>query len=330
MNLTFANPWILLGLVLVPLMAGWYWWRYRKQNSSIVFPGVSDFQQYGKTLRQRLRHLPFALRVLAVAALVVALARPQSKLSRQEMKVEGIDVVLALDVSGSMLAEDFSPNRLEAAKKVASNFIAGRKDDRMSIVVFSGEAYTQVPLTIDHQVLQNQLMNIKSGIIKDGTAMGDGLATAINRIKDSKAKSKVIILLSDGVNNMGSVDPMSAAEICALYGIRLYTIGIGSRGDAPYPVRDPYTGRVHRQRIPVEIDEALMKQMSSATEDGQYFRSTNKKSLQEIFDQIDKMEKTKIDVTQYQQTKDEYLPFLLLGIFSFALEVLLQLLYFKR
>lgn len=329
MNITFANPWALLGLLLVPLMAAWYILRYRLQSPTMKFPTLEGVQSHTKTLRQRLHPMLYVLRVIAVAALVVALARPQSKLSRQEMKVDGIDIVLAMDVSGSMLAEDFRPNRLEAAKKVAAEFIEGRKNDRISLVVFSGEAYTQVPLTIDHHVLLTQLGNLKSGQLKDGTAMGDGLATAINRIKDSKAKSKVIILLSDGVNNMGSVDPQSAAEIAALYGIRLYTIGIGSRGSAPYPFRDQF-GRIHYERIPVEIDEALMTRMAQLTDDGRYFRSTDKKSLLEIFKQIDRMEKTKIDVTQYSQTKDEYLLWLILGLVAFGTELLLKLLYFKN
>ena len=227
-----------------------------------------------------------------------------------------------------MLAEDFRPNRLEAAKKVAADFIQGRKSDRMGLVVFAGEAFTQVPLTIDHQVLLKQLGNLKSGTLRDGTALGDGLATAINRIKDSEAKSKVIILMTDGVNNQGSVDPQSAAEIAAMYGIRLYTIGVGSLGKAPYPFRDQF-GRVHYQNIDVEIDEALMKQMSAATDEGRYFRATNKKALEEIFDQIDEMEKSKIDVTQYAQTKDEYAGWLWIAVLALLLEALVRWGWFK-
>jgi len=324
--MTFAHPWILLFLLLIPLLVIWYLWRYRRQYSTLRVADLQAFSSVRKTLRQRLYWLPYALRVVAVSAIVVALARPQTNFSRKESTVEGIDIVLAVDVSGSMLAEDFRPNRLEAAKSVATDFINERKNDRMSLVVFSGEAYTQVPLTIDHQVLLGQLGSLKSGILKDGTAMGDGLATAINRIKDSKAKSKVIILLSDGVNNMGSVDPMSAAEICKLYDIRLYTIGIGTRGQALYPLRDQF-GHIHRQYVDVEIDEQLMTRMAKSTEDGQYFRSTNKQSLQKIFQQIDQMEKTKVNVTNYSHTQDEYLPFLIAALIAFALELLLRLLY---
>ncbi|MBR4505749.1 MAG: VWA domain-containing protein [Bacteroidales bacterium] len=321
--MTFAHPWYLLGLILVPLMAAWYIWRYRKQEAALQHSDIAVFAGIGKSLRVRLRWLPYALRIVAVAAMVVALARPQSHLSRQEMKVEGIDIVLATDISGSMLAEDFKPNRLEAAKKVAADFIEGRKNDRMALVVFAGEAFTQVPLTIDHHVLLNQLGNLKSGIVRDGTALGDGLATAINRIKDSEAKSKVIILLTDGVNNQGSVDPQSAAEIAAMYGIRLYTIGVGSLGKAPYPFRDQF-GRVHYQNIDVEIDEQLMQQMAAATGDGRYFRATNKKALEQIFSQIDEMEKSKIDVTQYAQSHDEQAPWLWLAFLALLLEVLVR------
>ena len=327
-NITFVHPWYLLGLVLVPLLIGWWLWRYRKQDAAVQHSDIAVFDGIGKSLRVRLRWLPYALRCLAVAAMVVALARPQSSLSRQEMTVEGIDIVMAMDISGSMLAEDFRPNRLEAAKKVASDFIEGRKNDRVGLVVFAGQAFTQVPLTVDHHVLLQQLGGVKSGIVRDGTALGDGLATAINRIKDSEAKSKVIILLTDGVNNQGSVDPLSAAEIAKLYGIRLYTIGVGTLGKAPYPFRDQM-GRVHYQNIDVEIDEPLMRQMAELTDDGRYFRATNKKALQEIFSQIDEMEKSKIDVTQYAQTKDEQTPWLWLALVALMAELLIRWLWFK-
>lgn len=327
-NISFEHPWMLIGLLMVPLMAGWWLWRYRKQEAALQHSNIAFFKGVKRTLRQRLRWLPYALRVVAVAAVVVALARPQSRLSREEMTVEGIDIVLAVDLSGSMLAEDFKPNRLEAAKKVASDFIKGRKNDRMGLVVFAGEAFTQVPLTVDHHVLLQQLETLKSGTMRDGTALGDGLATAINRIKESEAVSKVIILMTDGVNNQGSVDPLSAAEIAAMYNIRLYTIGIGSLGKAPYPFRDQF-GRVHYQNVDVEIDEPLMRQMATATKDGQYFRATNGKALKEIFSKIDQMEKSKIDVTQYAQTKDEFAPCLWLALLALALEVLLKWVWMK-
>lgn len=327
-SITFANPGYFWLLILVPILIVWYVLRYRNQKPALQFSSISLLKKYRKTFRQRVYPLLFVLRLVALICLIIAMARPQSKLSRQEMKVEGIDIVLAMDVSGSMLAEDFKPNRLEAAKKVAENFIKGRNSDRIGLVEFAGEAFTQTPLTIDHNVLLSQLDKVKSGVIEDGTALGDGLATAINRIKDSKAQSKVIILLTDGVNNQGSVDPKSAAEIAALYGIRLYTIGLGTRGMAPYPFRTPFGG-VQYQNVPVEIDEELMTEMAQSTDGGQYFRATNKKSLENIFSEIDKMEKTKIDVTQYNQTKDEYLIFLMIGLVSLALEIILGTLYFK-
>lgn len=327
-NITFAHPWMLLGLLLVPAMIGWWLWRYRKQEAALQHSNIGLFDGVKQSLRARMRWLPYALKVVAVGAIVVALARPQSALSRQEMTVEGIDIVMALDLSGSMLAEDFKPNRLEAAKSVAADFIKGRKTDRMGLVVFAGEAFTQVPLTVDHQVLLKQLGNLKSGSMRDGTALGDGLATAINRIKESEAKSKVIILLTDGVNNQGSVDPLSAAEIADLYNIRLYTIGVGSLGKAPYPFRDQF-GRVHYQNIDVEIDEPLMREMAEATNDGRYFRATNKKALKEIFSQIDEMEKSKIDVTEYAQTKDEYVGWLWLAFIALLAGVLIKWGWFK-
>ena len=326
-SITFANPGYFWALILVPILIVWYVLRYRNQKPALQFSSISLLRNNRKTLRQRLYPLLFVLRLVALICLIVAMARPQSKLSRQEMKVEGIDIVLAMDVSGSMLAEDFKPNRLEAAKKVAEDFIKGRSSDRIGLVEFAGEAFTQTPLTIDHNVLLSQLSKVKSGVIEDGTALGDGLATAINRVKDSKAQSKVIILLTDGVNNQGSVDPKSAAEIAALYGIRLYTIGLGTRGMAPYPFKTPFGGVQYH--VPVEIDEALMTEMAESTNGGQYFRATNKKSLENIFSEIDKMEKTKIDVTQYNQTKDEYLLFLIIGLMSLGLEIILGLLYFR-
>ncbi len=327
-SIIFANPGFLWCLLVVPLMIAWYVLRYRHQKPALQFSSISLFRNPHKTFRQRMYPILFILRMVAVTAIIIALARPQSKLSRQEMKVEGIDIVLAMDVSGSMLAEDFKPNRLEAAKKVAESFIKGRKTDRIGLVEFAGEAFTQTPLTIDHNVLLSQLDKVKSGVIEDGTALGDGLATAINRIKDSKATSKVIILLTDGVNNQGSVDPKSASEIATLYGIRLYTIGLGTRGMAPYPFRTPFGG-IQYQNVPVEIDEELLTEMAHSTNGGEYFRATNKKSLENIFEEIDKMEKTKIDVTQYNQTKDEYLPFLIIAVLSLVLEIILGVLYFR-
>ena len=323
-NITFAEPWFLLGLGVIPLLLLWWIWKYRKQEAAVQHSSLALFAGVKKSLRQRLRWLPYALRVIAIGAAVVALARPQSELSREETTVEGIDIVLAMDISSSMLAEDFSPNRLEAAKKVATDFVDGRKNDRIGLVAFAGEAYTKVPLTVDHEMLKKQLKTMKLGSLRDGTALGDGTATAINRIKESTAKSKVIILLTDGVNNQGSVDPQNAAEIAAMYDIRLYTIGIGTLGKAPYPFKDQF-GRTYYQNVDVEIDEALLKKMSAATKDGRYFRATNKKTLAEIFSQIDQMEKSKIDVLQFAKKKDEFMRWIWLALIALGLEALIRL-----
>ncbi len=319
-NITFANPWLLTLLVVVPLMIIWYLRKHKRIKAPMHIPSTEMFAGYRRTPRHIIYHLRFALRCLAVTALIIALARPQSKLSSEEMEIEGIDIVLAMDVSGSMKGEDFKPNRLEAAKDVALNFMNGRLNDRIALVEFAGEAFTQTPLTIDHNVLNRQLAAMRTGLIEDGTAIGDGLATAINRIKDSKAVSKVIILLTDGVNNKGSIDPETAAELAAEFGIRLYTIGVGSKGDVLY--HDEHGQPFHAQ---ADLDEALLTNMAEATEGGHYYRATNKNSLKEIFDQIDKVEKTKIDVTQYHQTKDEFKPLLIIALLALALEILLRI-----
>lgn len=319
-NISFAHPWILLLLIVVPLMVVWYLARHKFIKAPVHIPSLEMFGSTTRSMRQLRYHLRFVLRCLAITLLIVALARPQSKMSREEMEIEGIDIVLAVDVSGSMTGEDFRPNRLEAAKDVALKFIEGRTSDRIALVEFAGEAFTQTPLTIDHTVLQRQLSAMRTGLLEDGTAIGDGLATAINRIKESKAVSKVIILLTDGVNNRGSIDPETAAELCKEYGIRLYTIGVGSRGDVLY--HDEY-GRPYHAKA--ELDEALLKQMAESTEGGNYYRATDKNSLKDIFAQIDKSEKTRIDVTQFRQTKDEFKPLLLLALLALALELLLRI-----
>ena len=319
-NITFAHPWILLLLALVPIMVIWYIMRYKQIKAPLHIPSNEMFGEGGRTIRHLLFHAQFVLRCIAVTLLIVALARPQSKLSREEMEIEGIDIVLAMDVSGSMKGEDFRPNRLEAAKEVALKFIEGRRNDRIALVEFAGEAFTQTPLTIDHNVLNSQLSAMRTGLLEDGTAIGDGLATAINRIKESEAVSKVIILLTDGVNNRGSIDPETAAELAAEYGIRLYTIGVGSRGDVLY--HDEY-GRPFHARA--DLDEGLLTHMAEATDGGHYYRATDKNSLSDIFSQIDEIEKTRIDVTQYHQTKEEFKLLLILALIALGVEMILKI-----
>lgn len=320
-GLTFANPELLFLLILIPLAAGWFWFRRRWEYSDLQVSSTSPFEKLRPGWRHYLNLALYAFRLLAMTLLIIALARPQTSLSRQDVTVEGIDLVIALDISGSMLAMDFKPDRLEASKEVASEFIDGRPDDRIGLVVFSGESFTQCPLTTDHAVLKNLFRDIKSGMIDDGTALGDGLATAISRLKESKAVSKVIILLTDGVNNMGAVDPRSAAEIAKLYGIRIYTIGVGSMGTAPYPFQTLYGIQV--QQVPVQIDEPLLKDIAAMT-DGKYFRATSNSKLREIYGEIDKLEKSKIDVTEFKRKKEEFIPLLLIALVFLTLEMALK------
>ena len=299
----FAQPAFLYLLLIIPLMIGFYIFRQQNAVASLRFPGSAPFEKSGKTFRHFIRHLLFGLRTVALGFFVIVLARPQVTDNFQDVSTEGIDIILALDISGSMLARDFKPDRLEASKNVATEFIAGRPYDRMGLVVFSGESFTQCPLTTDHAVLINLLREMKSGMIEDGTAIGMGLATAVNRIKDSDSKSKVIILLTDGVNNRGMIAPMTAAEIAKTYGIRVYTIGVGTQGVAPYPMQTPYG--IQYQDMPVEIDEAILKEIAKMT-DGKYFRATDNEKLEQVYAEIDKLEKSRIDVRQFKLKEEKF------------------------
>ena len=263
-GIEFANPKLLWLLLLVPALIAWYILRHKKQEAALSFSDLKGFVKLPKTWKAYLRHLLFALKMVALALLIVALARPQSSSTNSTSSIEGIDIVMAMDVSGSMLARDLKPDRLTAAKRVASDFVKERPGDRMGLVIFSGETFTQVPLTTDHAVMLNMLSEMKNGLIDDGTAIGDGLATAISRLKDSEAISKVVILLTDGMNNAGSVDPYTAAEIAKLYGIRVYTIGVGTYGNAPMPMQSPFGGTVIQQ-VKVEIDEKLLSTIANST-----------------------------------------------------------------
>lgn len=327
MNVTFANPEFFFLLLVIPAAVYWYWRRGRKQSVELQVSTVSVFRSVPRTLRQRLRHAPFILRLLALAFLTVALARPQSTSHGENVTTEGIDIALVTDISGSMLAEDFRPNRIEAAKRVASDFIEGRPNDRIALVVFSGESFTQCPLTLDHAVLINLLKEIKSGMIEDGTAIGEGLATAVSRLKDSKAKSRVIILLTDGVNNRGVIDPLTAAGIAQSFGIRTYTIGVGTIGVAPYPVQTPFG--IQYQNMQVEIDEDLLRKIADQT-GGKYFRATDNRTLKAIYDEIDHLEKTKIEVTQFRRYKEDFYGAAMVAGFLVIAEVLLGLTIFRK
>ncbi|MBE0572356.1 MAG: VWA domain-containing protein [Ignavibacteriaceae bacterium] len=316
--MTFAYPWVLYFLSIIPLMIAWYIFRGMKVQSSVTYSSINIFKDVPATFRERLRHIPFAVRLIAIGLLIVALARPQSFTSGENVTTEGIDIAMVLDISGSMLAEDFKPNRLEAAKNVIDNFVEGRTSDRIGLVIFSREAFTQCPLTIDYNVLRNLLIDIRSGMIQDGTAIGNAIANGVNRLKESDAKSRIIILLTDGVNNAGEVDPISAAEIAKAFGIRIYTIGVGTRGEAPYPVQTPFGTRY--QMVPVEIDEEMLQKISGLT-DGQYFRATNNRALAEIYEKIDKLEKTKIEITSYKNASEKYHSWLWGGLLLLLIEL---------
>jgi len=323
----FANPaYLFLLLLIIPVIV-WYVLKRKKRYATLQVSNDFAFEKAGKSLKNRLEHIPFMLRVLALILLIIVLARPQSTNSWQNVTTEGIDIIMTLDISSSMLAEDLRPNRLEAAKTVASTFISGRPDDNIGLVVFSAESFTQCPLTTDHTVLLNLFSGIKSGIIEDGTAIGLGLANAISRIKDSQAKSKVIILLTDGSNNRGDIDPITAAEIAKTFGIRVYTIGIGTRGKAPYPFQTAYG--VQYQNIDVVIDEEPLKQIAAIT-GGEYYRATSNNSLKSIYNEIDKLEKTKFNVHEYSKKNEEYRTFGLIALLLLIAELLLKTTLLRR
>ncbi len=300
-DFVFAYPYFLYALLVIPLIIFWYFRRGERSKSEITYSSLKIFSGTPPGIKERLRHLPFILRMLALALLIIAAARPQSFSSGENVYTEGIDVAMLLDISGSMLAEDFKPNRLEAAKDVIGEFIAGRTSDKIGLVVFARESFTQCPLTIDYSVLRSLLLEIKSGMIDDGTAIGTAIANGVNRLKDSKAQSKVLILLTDGVNNSGEIDPITAAQIAEKFGIRIYTVGVGTRGEAPYPFTTPFGKRY--QMVPVEIDEDVLKEVARIT-DGMYFRATNNQKLEQIYQEIDKMEKTRVEITSFTNAKE--------------------------
>ena len=312
-NIEFANPKLLWILLLVPLAIIWYILRHKKQEASVTFSDLKGMVKLPRTWKAWFRHLLFGLKMAALALLIVALARPQSSSTNSTSNIEGIDIVMAMDVSGSMLARDLKPDRLTAAKEVASDFVKDRPGDRMGLVIFSGETFTQVPLTTDHGVMLNMLAEMKNGLIEDGTAIGDGLATAISRLKDSEAISKVIILLTDGMNNAGSVDPYTAAEIAKLYGIR--------------PAKTPF-GTTVMQQIKVEIDEKLLTTIANST-GGKYFRANNNKKLDEIYQEIDKLERSKIEVTEFRRLHEEFYPLVAWALALLLLEFLLRKTIFR-
>lgn len=310
-----------LFLLFIPLI-GWYIWKQRKSKASMQLSTLKGFAHAPKTWKHYLRHLLFVIQLGVMACLILCLARPQSSDSWQDQTTEGIDIVIALDISSSMLARDFQPDRLEAAKNVATEFISGREFDRMGLVVFSGESFTQCPLTTDHAVLINLFRDIESGMIEDGTAIGLGLATAVSRLKESDAKSKVVILLTDGENNRGEIAPITAAEIAKTFGVRVYTIGVGTIGQAPYPVQTPFGTQM--RNVEVKIDEATLQQIADLT-DGKYFRATSNDKLVEIYKEIDALERSKIEVKEFSKKTEEFHRYafaaLLLALFGILMRI---------
>ena len=324
----FASPYYLWLLVLLVPMAGYYVWRTLQGGAAIQISSVRGVANAPRTVRHYLRHLPFVLRAAAFALLVVALARPQDIEQNVSTNTEGIDIMLTIDVSGSMLARDFKPDRITAAKEVAGSFIADRYGDRIGLVAFAGEAFTQSPLTTDQSTLQTLLSRIRSGLIEDGTAIGNGLATAINRLRESDAKSKVVILLTDGVNNRGEITPMTAAEIARAQNIRVYTIGVGTEGMAPYPAVDMF-GNITYVKQKVEIDEKTLTAMADMT-GGKYFRATDNAKLKAIYDEINQLEKSRVEVLEHISYHELFLVWVLAALGVLLAEFLLSNLVLKR
>jgi Ca-activated chloride channel family protein len=325
-GMIFKNPDFLYLLLLLIPMAAWYIFRHKRNTASIQVSSTISLQKAPKTIKHYLRHLIFLLRMLAFALFILVLARPQSSSNWENVTTEGIDIVISLDISSSMLARDFSPDRLEAAKNVAMEFISGREYDRMGLVVFAGEAFTQCPLTTDRAVLLNLFKDIESGMIQDGTAIGNGLATAVARLKESDAISRVVILLTDGENNSGEIAPVTAAEIAKTFGIRVYTVGVGTVGTAPFPVQTPYG--VQLRDMEVKIDEETLQEIASIT-GGRYFRATSNTKLEEIYKEIDQLEKSKIEVREFSRKSEEFMPFALAGILLIVLSLFLNFVFFR-
>ncbi len=325
-HISFAYP-VFFGLfALVPLMIYWYVRKYNGGQASVMVSTTQNFSGVS-SWKNTFRHVPFILRVLTAVSLIFALARPQIKNDEQLLNGEGIDVMLCIDISGSMLAQDFTPNRIEAAKSVASTFIDNRPTDRIGLVIFSGESFTMCPLTTDHNVLKSQLYNVQSGLLEDGTAIGSGLATGVDRLKGSPSKSKVIILLTDGENNGGLIDPNTAKEIAKSVGVRVYTIGVGTEGFAPVPVQT--SNGVIMQREKINIDEKLLTQIANET-GGKYYRAKDDSSLKNIYSEIDKLEKSKVEVTSYRRYSEQFFPFALAAATLLLLEMILRFTLFRK
>lgn len=323
-DITFANKELFWLLLAVPFIIAWYIFKNKTANAEIKVSSLSGFDGLRPTLKARMRHSLIVLRTLAIVLIIVVLARPQSRSSWKDIKTEGIDIVLSLDISTSMLAKDFKPDRLDAAKEIAADFIDSRPNDRIGLVIFSGESFTQCPLTSDHAVIKNLFSGIHAGMLKDGTAIGDGLATAVSRVKDSKAKSKVVILLTDGVNNQGSVPPITAAEIAKAFGVRVYTVGVGTMGKALSPTGGIYPdGTLEYVYVDVDIDDKTLTEIADMT-GGKYFRATDNNKLKEVYKEIDRMEKTIFEEKNFTNKAEHFLPFAIFAAVLLLIEFLLK------
>lgn len=326
-HIILAQPYFLLLLLLLPFIL-WYFYREQKQRSVVFRISTTEgIKKMPKSWKVKWRPLLNVLRSIAFIAFVIALARPQKTNVSESIDSEGIDIVLSMDISGSMMAEDFSPNRLDASKTYAKKFVDARPTDRIGLVIFSGESFTQCPITIDYAFLKNQIDSIKNGMLQDGTAIGDGLATAVNRLRDSKGKSKIIILMTDGINNLGKVGPETALEIAKAYHIKVYTIGIGTIGQALMPVQTPFG--LKKEMVPVQIDEPLLKKIANET-GGQYFRATGNAKLESIYKSIDKLEKSSVKINAYKHYAELFFWFAFTGVIALLVEVILSLTIFKR
>lgn len=323
--MTFAHPWILLFLIVLIPLAVWYFFKWRDSNPSMGVSSVASLVPFRSRFKVILMHFCFGLQMVAIAAVIVALARPQSHDSLSSSTIEGTDIVLALDISSSMLATDLRPNRIDAAKEVASKFISQRTNDNMGLVVFSGESLSLMPLTTDKAALINALNNTKTGALNDGTAIGDGIASAINRLVSGQAKSKSIILLTDGTNNAGDVAPATAAQIARQKGIRIYPIGVGTNGSIQ--ISDPYG--FSTTTMETKIDDDALRKIASAT-GGKYFRATDSRMLRQVFEEIDALEKSKINVNNFTQTEENFMPWLLVAMCAVVFQLMLRYTVLRR
>ncbi len=326
-HIVLAHPHFLWLLLLLPFLIWFYIYQGKQRSTVFRISTTEGLGNIKPSLRVTWRPILMILRCIVLAAFIIALSRPQKTNVSETIDSEGIDIVLSIDISGSMLAEDFKPDRLEAAKQNALKFVDARPTDRIGLVIFAGESFTQCPITIDHNVLKEQLSTIKSGTLQDGTAIGMGLATAVDRLRDARGKSRVVILMTDGVNNTGMIDPQTALEVAKAYKVRVYTIGVGTEGQALSPVQTPFG--LQKQMVPVQIDENLLRKIAKET-GGKYYRATGNSKLESIYKEIDRLEKTKVEVNAYKHYAEQFFPFALAGIIALLLELMLSYSYFRR